>query len=254
MSTFDEDLLLRAPKIQQHRQEQTGAPQHDAGPTGASGPGGTHSQAAVLQLQRAAGNAAVTQRMRGEEDLESVNRARSGGGQPLDAGTKSHMERSIGADFSDVRVHTGSEADSSAKSLGAHAYTVGSDVVFAQGRFDPASDNGQRTLAHELTHVVQQRSGPVEGTATGGGVQVSDPSDSFERAAEASADQVMAARQVDTAAPDVAAPAAAALQRHESEDSDVQRLAVQREGEEEEEVQTLAVQREGEEQEEEMAG
>ncbi len=55
----------------------------------------------------------------------------------------------------------------------------------------PAPPAGQTLLAHELTHVVQQRSGPVDGTATGDGVKVSDPSDRFEREAAANADRVM---------------------------------------------------------------
>ncbi|HEX7304377.1 eCIS core domain-containing protein, partial [Lentzea sp.] len=54
-------------------------------------------------------------------------------------------------------------------------------------------DSGKHMLAHELTHVVQQRSGPVEGTDNGGGVKVSNPSDRFEREAVATADRVMSA-------------------------------------------------------------
>jgi hypothetical protein len=96
-------------------------------------------------------------------------------------------------------------------------------------------------LAHELTHVVQQRSGPVDGTATGGGIAVSSPSDRFEREAVANADKVMSA------------PAAApAVQRAESNGVEVP--AVQRaeepaaEEEEEATAQTF-VQREGEDEE-----
>ncbi|HEY2888167.1 MAG TPA: DUF4157 domain-containing protein, partial [Candidatus Limnocylindrales bacterium] len=101
---------------------------------------------------------------------------------------------------------------------------------------DPASPTGQRTIAHELTHVVQQRSGPVDGTPAGGGIQLSNPADRFEQAAEQNAERIMAA------APE-----------RDGEDPSVQTLAVQREGEEDEEdeVQALAVQREGEEEEEE---
>jgi Zn-dependent peptidase ImmA (M78 family) len=102
------------------------------------------------------------------------------------------METRMGADFSDVRVHNDAAADASAKGLGAHAYTVGSNVVFQRDAYDPSSPQGRTTLAHELTHVVQQRSGPVEGTEAPGGIQVSDPSDRFEREAVANADRVMA--------------------------------------------------------------
>ncbi|MGW0775060.1 eCIS core domain-containing protein [Streptomyces sp. NPDC002835] len=133
-------------------------------------------------LQRAAGNGAVgamVQRSRSETGEESREEARSpvhdvlasGGGQPLDTDTRVDMETRMGADFSDVRVHNDAAADSSAKGLGAHAYTVGSNVVFQRDAYDPSSPQGRTTLAHELTHVVQQRSGPVEGTEASGGIR-----------------------------------------------------------------------------------
>ncbi len=145
------------------------------------------------------------------------------------------MESAFGESFADVRVHTGAEATASAQRLGATAYTVGRDVVFSDGHYDPSSASGQRTLAHELTHVVQQRSGPVDGTDTGQGVKVSDPGDRFERAAEATADRVSSGQ-----AADVGATGAAAVQREaEAEDEldeTAQGLWVQREEMSEEEV------------------
>jgi hypothetical protein len=102
------------------------------------------------------------------------------------------MEGRLGQNFADVRVHTDSAAHESAASVNAHAYTVGSNVVFQRGRYDTDSAEGKTMLAHELTHVVQQRSGPVDGTDAGGGIKVSDPSDRFEREAAANADAVMA--------------------------------------------------------------
>ena len=187
--------------------------------------------------------------MEGDEDRRSIDRAVQSGGAPLDAATRVQMETSLRSDFSSVRVHTGSEADASARHLGAHAYTVGDDVVFANGRYDPGSTDGQRTLAHELTHVVQQRSGPVDGTDTGGGVKVSHPSDPFEQAAVASAERVVARRSAENATPPSSAPA---VQRAGEEADEVQELSAQREGDEEEaeEVQALAVQRDGDEEEE----
>ena len=148
---------------------------------------------AVMHLQRAAGNAGVGALMGHDEERSPVHDVvGSGGGQPLDAGVRATMEQAFGQDFGDVRVHTGGQAAESAKSVQASAYTVGSDIVFDHGHYDPSSAAGQRTLAHELTHVAQQRSGPVDGTPAGGGVQVSDPSDRFEREAERTADTVMA--------------------------------------------------------------
>ena len=113
-----------------------------------------------------------------------------GAGAPLDDASRARMEASFGTDFSDVRVHTGSSAAESARAVDAHAYTVGNEVVLGDGQA-PGSPAYERTLAHELMHVVQQRSGPVDGTPAGGGISVSDPADRFERAAEATADDVV---------------------------------------------------------------
>nr|WP_246201848.1 DUF4157 domain-containing protein [Streptomyces alboniger] len=107
------------------------------------------------------------------------------GGQPLDEATRTDMETRLGADFSDVRLHTGSAAKASAAEVGARAYTSGSHVVIGDGGSD------KHTLAHELTHVIQQRQGPVAGTDNGAGLRVSDPGDRFEREAEANATRAM---------------------------------------------------------------
>jgi Domain of unknown function (DUF4157) len=101
------------------------------------------------------------------------------------------MESRLGSDFSDVRVHTDSLGAESARSISASAYTAGNDIVFAPGKFDPRSSQGRHVLAHELVHVQQQRRGPVSGTGTEGGVTVSDPSDRFEREAEATATRTL---------------------------------------------------------------
>lgn len=146
--------------------------------------------AGVLGLQRTAGNAAVTSLV--EEERSPVHDViNSGGGAALDTGTRADMEARFGADFGDVRVHTDGAAHESAKSVNAHAYTVGSNIVFQRDHYDPSSDTGRHMLAHELTHVVQQRNGPVAGTDAGGGIKVSDPSDRFEREAVATADRLM---------------------------------------------------------------
>ncbi|WP_263976368.1 DUF4157 domain-containing protein [Streptomyces sp. NK08204] len=81
------------------------------------------------------------------------------------------MEGRLGADFDGVRVHTGSAAHESAKEIGARACTVGDNVVFRRGSCDPTSHQGRTTLARELTHVIQHRSGPVYGTQAPGGIR-----------------------------------------------------------------------------------
>ena len=88
----------------------------------------------------------------------AVSATRSGG-QPLDAETRSFMEPRFGFDFSRVRIHADGEAAQAARSIHAHAYTIGEDVVFGSGRFSPRASDGRRLLAHELTHVVQQGGG-----------------------------------------------------------------------------------------------
>lgn len=195
--------------------------------------------AGLLGLQRAVGNAGVGAVV--EEERSPVHDVvSSGGGSPLAADVREDMEGRFGQDFSDVRVHTGSAAHDSAKAVNAQAYTVGSNIVFQRDKYDPASDSGKHMLAHELTHVVQQRSGPVDGTDTGGGVKVSDPSDRFERDAVANADRIMAAP---------AAPAAA-VQRCEDHGSHGDEAHVQREeapAEEEETAQTYVQRAEEEE-------
>ena len=145
-------------------------------------------------------------------------------------------------------------ATESARSVQAYAYTVGNDVVFQSDKFAPDSDSGQRMLAHELTHVVQQRSGPVDGTPAAGGIKISHPSDSFEQAAESTADRVMSSQAVPTpmtgatssvqrVAPEEEEPVqgsfvqrAAAPEEDEAVDDSVQGAFVQRAATEEEEA------------------
>ena len=77
-------------------------------------------------------------------------------GQPLDAATRVYFEPRFGRDFSGVRLHTGAAAAQSARDVNAHAYTVGHNIVFGAGGFAPGTQQAQRLLAHELTHVAQQ--------------------------------------------------------------------------------------------------
>ena len=171
----------------------------------------------MLELQRLAGNASVSRLVAREPaaqtESDDPTAARSpvldvldrGGGEPLEPGLRVEMESRLGADFGGVRVHRDAEASESAKSVDAHAYTVGNDVVFRSDRWDPSSTEGKRTLAHELTHVVQQSSGPVSGTPAPGGIQVSSPDDDFERAAERTADVALSAPSPSAVGPGAAA-------------------------------------------------
>lgn len=81
-----------------------------------------------------------------------------GGGQPLPSNQRSFFESRIGHSFSGVRIHTGTQAADTAQAVQAKAFTLGKDIVFNSGQYAPESREGRHLLAHELTHVVQQRS------------------------------------------------------------------------------------------------
>jgi hypothetical protein len=94
-------------------------------------------------------------------DTESQIRAVTSGGRPLPESTRSSFESRFDRDFSDVRIHTGQQADAAARSIDAEAFTRGSDIVFRCGKYNPNTTEGAQLLAHELTHVVQQRHTPA---------------------------------------------------------------------------------------------
>ena len=79
-----------------------------------------------------------------------------GGGSALPGGVRGEMESAFGAGFDNVRVHTGTQANQLNESLIARAFTTGPDIFFKSGEYDPNSREGEKLLAHELTHVVQQ--------------------------------------------------------------------------------------------------
>jgi hypothetical protein len=183
----------------------------------------------VLDLQRSVGNQGVAAALQDEEPSAVHDVINSGGGQPLEPGVRADMEARLGHDFGDVRVHHDARAEESARAVNAHAYTVGPNIVFQRDRYDPSSEAGRVTLAHELTHVVQQRSGPVDGTEAPGGIRLSDPSDRFEQEAAANAE-----RAVSTPGPDPAAPVQRQEDEQEEEQPTAQGMFVQREEEMEE--------------------
>jgi hypothetical protein len=101
----------------------------------------------------------VTETSHDSLDTDGVEAAVRGSGHPLDPATRRSMEARFGYDFSSVRIHDDSSANSAASDVAAKAFTVGEDIAFASGAFDPTSPDGRHLLAHELAHVVQQRSG-----------------------------------------------------------------------------------------------
>lgn len=110
-----------------------------------------------------------------DNNFESdLNRAR-GGGSPLESTVKGQMESAMGADFSDVKIHTDTQANQLSQSIQAKAFTTGSDVFFKQGEYSPNSQSGQTLLAHELTHVVQQTGASVQRKPDSSGLQLDTP-------------------------------------------------------------------------------
>ena len=145
---------------------------------------------------------AVVQRRPGVDAFQIDLRPRSGG-WPLPRDVQAKMEAALGANFSDVRVHVGPEASA----IGAIAFAWGSDLHFAPGQYNPHTPHGQFLLAHELTHVVQQRSGRVSNPFGSGVAVVQD------QALEAEADRLghlaASSRMPDTTSPSYSfAPAA----------------------------------------------
>ncbi len=103
------------------------------------------------------------------ETLQHV--ARGAMGRALPEAVQQKMESFFGASFADVRVHVGPEAPA----IGALAFTLGSDIYFAPGQYDPGSPRGQQLLGHELAHVLQQRQGRVRNPFGAGIAVVQDP-------------------------------------------------------------------------------
>ena len=120
------------------------------------------------------------------------------GGAPLDSAVRGRMEKQLGADLSGAKIHTGGESSEAAKDIGARAFTVGQDVHFGSGEFAPGTKEGDRLIAHELTHVVQGQKGGVQrkaesttaGEHEGAQQDVSHPSEPAEQEADRVADGV----------------------------------------------------------------
>lgn len=116
-----------------------------------------------------------------------VNEVLNAPGQPLDTATRAFMEPRFHHDFSQVRVHTDARAAESARTVNAHAYTVGSHIVFNTGQYLPGTKIGNNLLAHELTHVLQQSQGLTRSALSG----VGPADDEFERQADAVAHAIV---------------------------------------------------------------
>jgi outer membrane protein OmpA-like peptidoglycan-associated protein len=126
------------------------------------------------------------------DDAEhAVATAANASGSALPETIQRKFEASLGADLSDVRVHTGAESASAAAAVGARAYTTGQDIHFGAGHYDPSSAAGEHLLAHEVAHTVQQRGGSPGRQYK---LEVSSPGDHLEHEADRAADAMTAGR------------------------------------------------------------
>lgn len=151
-----------------------------------------------IAIQRSCGSAAGCAPCRAAAALGSIQRAPAG--RALDPASQSSMQSKFGQDFSGVRVHTDQQAASMAENMNARAFTTGRDVFFARGQYEPGSTEGKGLLAHELTHVVQQRSGRAPPA------RIDTPGDPFEQEAAHVARTVMAGQQPPTPTQRVSQP------------------------------------------------
>ncbi len=188
MPTHDSERNDDLIKAQQRRDQQQSDPRADRGGSDPSHLLSALGNARVQRLMRSAlhrqadGSAGV------DDAVAKSIQSQRGSGQALDEGARRSLEPAFGEDFSDVRVHTDGEANTLNHAVQAEAFTTGQDIFFREGNYSPGSSDGQKLLAHELTHVVQQRSAPPTTELT-----VSDPEDASEREAGHVADSFSAA-------------------------------------------------------------
>src|SRR5437870_13063040 len=147
MQSHETDLLISPESHQAPAKRKDGA--ESVGPEALiHGRTDVLTPSAVMHLQKTAGNATVSAALEEQEPSLVKEVVGSGGGTPLDNDTRGFMESRLGTDFGDVGVHTDATASESARSVQAHAYTVGNDVVFHYGKYAPENDSGKRRLAH----------------------------------------------------------------------------------------------------------
>ena len=180
MSSRDNDRLLdhEKPRAPEHktRQEEPAGPLHDL----VSNVGNRAFGGAIARTQGAGIMPTGEVHSSVQDKIDSTR----GSGAGLDRGVANKLSPSLG-DLSDVRVHTDSTAHDLNHAVSAKAFATGSDVYFAKDQYKPNTSDGDKLIAHELAHVVQQRGAPTSGPLT-----VSNPGDAMENEAEAVADKL----------------------------------------------------------------
>ncbi len=165
-----------------------------------------------------------------------------GQGEPLKDETQQQMSQRLGEDFSEVRVHADADSHDLSEQLQARAFTTGNDVFFRQGEYNPHSSAGQELLAHELTHVVQQREGKVD--LGGDGMQVNEPDDTYEHEADNVAKKVVSpAGPTETSGSMGESRMANSVQRQDAPEEDILEKPIQRQDALEEDILEKPIQR-----------
>jgi hypothetical protein len=160
-------------------------------------------------LRSGPSQARAAERMNASPMPPSVSEALRAPGHALDAQTRKQMESRFGHDFSRVRVHTDEQADVSTRDVSARAFTVGRDVVFREGQYEPHTESGRRLLAHELAHVVQQGD-QHHAPQT---LRMDAPDDQLEQAADRAASDVTQNRAPGSVGQEMTGASAPMLQR-----------------------------------------
>ena len=115
-------------------------------------------------------------------DVEQAIARTRGSGTPVDREVRNRAAPMLGDSLDDVQVHTGATAEALTNSVSARAFTTGTDIYFGPGEYRPGTSAGDELIAHELTHVAQQR-----GASTSGPLTVTEPGDALEAEADAAA-------------------------------------------------------------------
>jgi len=157
-------------------------------------PGQLSRSALLRKPEHAIGSGLVQRKARDADGVaadadRAVIAASSSTGAPLPEAVMRRFESALGVDLSGVRVHTGEVSERAAEALGAKAYTIGNDIHFATGHYDPSSSAGQHLLAHEIAHTVQQTGAAHRAQFK---LAVSSPGDNLEQEADRAADAMLA--------------------------------------------------------------
>lgn len=167
------DQFTDSQNVHEVRKREQLTASHDTTPTAGRAVTSNHALQRLLARQADVAGGPV------DDAVRASIAASRGGGSALPREVASSMGQAMGDDFGDVRVHADTSAHELNTAVQADAFTVGNDVYFREGKYDPTSSSGQSLLAHELTHVVQQRGTPAGSVPS----VVSDPDDASERQA-----------------------------------------------------------------------